>query len=433
MATAPGVKRAFFPLDKELGLLPNHAYTPRLEEGMVRLGTWLPFEPARAQLAFFTGTTVGEATLRRQTELSGAACVQLQTEQIAGLSNQPSSATLPASAENRPAKALMSVDGAFVQLVGGEWREVKTLVVGQIQPATLEQGEWVVHTTNLSYFSRLASAREFEQAATLELERRGVFRAEAVGAVNDGAEWCQSFVDYHRPDAVRILDQPHAFEHVAVAGRAVFGEGGSPEFESWFHQQREQVRKGDSEAVLKELARLGLLAQAQKREGVAQLVQHEQAYLSQRQAQMRYAEFEAAGYPVGSGAVESANKVVVEARLKGTGMRWAEPNVNPMLALRNVVCNDRWEGGWQECREWQMRAARASQRVSKPSFGAVVQNESVITQAKGVAPVVEGEERLVVLKPAAKSGGSGPSKPATDHPWRRLPIGKARFNAFAKN
>ncbi len=66
--------------------------------------------------------------------------------------------------------------------------------------------------------------REFEEAATLELERRNIFRAEQVCAVNEGAEWCQSFVAYHRPDAVCILEQPHAFEHVAKAGRAVFGK-----------------------------------------------------------------------------------------------------------------------------------------------------------------------------------------------------------------
>ncbi len=105
MLTAPSVKRGFSPLDRELGLLANHVYTLCLEEGMVRLGSWLPFEPARAQLAFFTGTTVGEATLRRQTELSGAACVQLQAEQVTTLPNQPSN---PSPA---PTKALMSLDG----------------------------------------------------------------------------------------------------------------------------------------------------------------------------------------------------------------------------------------------------------------------------------------------------------------------------------
>ena len=81
---------------------------------------------------------------------------------------------------------------------------------------------------------------------------------------------------------------------------------------------------------------------------------------------MRYPLFRRAGWPIGSGMVESANKLVVEARLKGTGMRWERTNVNPMLALRNGVCNDRWLETWQtanqQCRE--RRTQRRHQRAS---------------------------------------------------------------------
>src|SRR5205807_5247625 len=50
-------------------------------------------------------------------------------------------------------------------------------------------------------------------------------------------------------------------------------------------------------------------------------VQANLAYLQKREAHMQYPTYQAAGWPIGSGSVESANKVVVEARLKGTGMR----------------------------------------------------------------------------------------------------------------
>jgi|GEM_PF-6052956 hypothetical protein len=46
-------------------------------------------------------------------------------------------------------------------------------------------------------------------------------------------------------------------------------------------------------------------------------------------------------------SVESANKLVVEARLKGASMHWQRQNVNPMLALRNGVCNERWLETWR--------------------------------------------------------------------------------------
>src|SRR5260370_5401945 len=49
---------------------------------------------------------------------------------------------------------------------------------------------------------------------------------------------------------------------------------------------------------------------------------------------------------MGGGRVGSANKGVVGARLKGAGMRWGRQNVNPMLVLRNAVCNRQWHQTW---------------------------------------------------------------------------------------
>src|SRR4051794_10046364 len=66
-------------------------------------------------------------------------------------------------------------------------------------------------------------------------------------------------------------------------------------------------------------------------------------YLEPRAAQMAYPTFRAAGWPMGSGIGESGNKVVVQRRLKGPGMRWTAAHVNPLLALRNGLCSDRWE------------------------------------------------------------------------------------------
>ena len=63
---------------------------------------------------------------------------------------------------------------------------------------------------------------------------------------------------------------------------------------------------------------------------------------------MQYPAYRAQGLPIGSGPVESANKRVVEARLKGAGMHWERRHVDPMLALRNAVCNDRWAEAWEQ-------------------------------------------------------------------------------------
>ena len=54
----------------------------------------------------------------------------------------------------------------------------------------------------------------FTEQAAVEMQRRQVRKAKEVSAVMDGADWLQVFTDKHRPDAVRILDFPHAAEHV---------------------------------------------------------------------------------------------------------------------------------------------------------------------------------------------------------------------------
>jgi len=72
--------------------------------------------------------------------------------------------------------------------------------------------------------------------------------------------------------------------------------------------------------------------------------------LKKRKAQLQYPRFQAQGWPIGSGIVESGNKLVVEARLKGAGMHWAEAHVNPMLAIRNILCSGRWKEEWPKNR-----------------------------------------------------------------------------------
>ena len=60
--------------------------------------------------------------------------------------------------------------------------------------------------------------------------------------------------------------------------------------------------------------------------------------------------------------VESANKIVMQARLKGAGMHWEPANVNPMLALRNALRNERWEETWQLQQQRRTQDRRAQRR-----------------------------------------------------------------------
>lgn len=61
---------------------------------------------------------------------------------------------------------------------------------------------------------------------------------------------------------------------------------------------------------------------------------------------MDYVRYRQAGYPVGSGSVESGCKVVVQERMKQAGMRWSRKGAQAMLALRCVLLSDRWDEVW---------------------------------------------------------------------------------------
>jgi hypothetical protein len=218
MRLAHSVGPVFFPLDEELALLPG-VLTPTLQEALVRLGARMPFGSVVQELACLKHVTTTEATVRRHTETAGATYVAWQTAEAERVER-----TLP-TAPTGAARQLLSADGAMVPLVQGQWAEVKTVVLGEIQPPVLEHGEAVVHTTNLSYFSRLADAETFSRWATVETQRRGTERADVVCAVSDGTEWIQGFIDVQRHDAVRILDFSHTASYVTQVGEAVFGEG----------------------------------------------------------------------------------------------------------------------------------------------------------------------------------------------------------------
>jgi len=398
--------------------------TPSLQEDVVRLGTWMPFERAAKEFKHFRRTDVSRPTVERTTEAAGAAYVQIQEQEVERLERE--TPVPPAG----PAKQFLSVDGAFVPLVGGEWGEVKTMVIGEVLPPVQRRGEMVVETRNLSYFSRLVDSDTFQRLALVETHRRGVESAGQVGAVTDGAEWIQSFVDFHRPDALRILDFPHAGEHVAKIGQAKFGEG-TPEVMAWLPQQLHQLKHTGPAAVLTELRLLveGLPSSANLTEPLT--------YLEKREALMQYPLFQAAGWPIGDGAVESGNKLVVEARLKGSGMHWARPHVNPMLALRNVACNDRWEEAWPQIalalrqqdqqRRSEHRKSRHTLRHPQPQLTPELRAVNLDPPRTVAAPHDRVDQRPVPADTSAETKPAGPWRPPANHPWRHMPLGKARF------
>ena len=359
MAPVLPVGSAFFPLDEQLGL-SSGGLTPRGEETLTRLSTWMPYESARELLADLLGVRVSKATARRATLATGQATLADWEAQVERLQQETPPA--PVGAE----KQALSADGAFVHLVGGEWAEVKTLSLGEVTRNT--RGE--VCTQALSYCSRLADAPRFERATLLHTHRCGLSRASEVCAVQDGAEWLQGLVDYHRADAVRILDFAHAAEYINDIGQAVQSAGGRLPVH-WFEGVLHRLKHQGPARVLQHLSWLAARYHSS-------VMQEKVTYLQKREAHMQYPIYQAAGWPIGSGSVESANKLVVEARLKGAGMRWGRHNVNPMLVLRNAVCNREWKQTWatsvahRHTRHMKLRQAKSQQRLERAMWVLVI-------------------------------------------------------------
>lgn len=206
-----------------------------------------------------------------------------------------------------------------------------------------KQGE--PHCEKLSYFARLADAQTFADLASFEMRRRRVDQAKEVVALNDGAEWIVGFVQGHRADALRILDFAHAAQYIAEIGTLAQSAAVTLP-PTWLAEQLHDLKHEGATEVLKEVQRLSQLAPSEQ-------MAEKLAYLCKREGQMQYPQYQADGWPIGSGIAESGNKLVVQARLKGAGMHWHRSQVNAMLALRTTLCSDRWTQDWQVVRlDW---------------------------------------------------------------------------------
>jgi len=416
---------------------------------------------AGREVAHFTGVTVGGTTVRRVTERAGAAYVAVQTAAVARIERE-----VPAPPEG-PTVQYLSVDGAMVPLVGGVWAEVRTLARGTVvvrEVQTRRDRERTVHAQDLSYFARLTDHETVARLATGETQRRGTETAGGVCAVADGAPWIQDCVALHRPDAVRILDWPHALGDGARVGAAVYGAE-TPAAAAWVARQRralleeeegatvvraevrrlradlEPVARGDQAALVWTVAPAGVTGQAgapltgvrgqETARRALEVVRDSLTYLEPRVAQMRDAAFRAADYPLGSGSVESANKLLVEERLKGAGMHWERAHVNPMVALRTVAYGDRWAEAWPQItpqQREQARAVSAERRAARAREAQAQAQAQVEAQADRpeASTMQAGHPAVPAQRASPLTPGQRPHKPGVNHPWRRGSVGRPR-------
>ncbi len=317
------------PLDGQLGI-DQSGRSPRLVEAMAILGAELPFAQARDRLSkLCVGVEASTSHIEEVAQAVGRCTEQELLAEVEAAWQQPYRERLLPEVESQSPELVISLDRVMVPERGG-YHEVRTAAVegcglGQ-QP---ERWRYVVHTEDVETFGRLVWC---------EAWRQGLETAGLVVVLGDGAEWIWKLARWHFPGAVQILDLWHVTEHLWAAGRALYGEG-DYKVAGWVEQAKQRLLRGQVQELLSEWE--SLVPQD------TQAWERERTYFHNQAPRMCYDEYLRLGLPVGSGAIQSANRHVVGVRVKQAGMRWSRQGVRGVLSLRALLRSGRWNEWWQ--------------------------------------------------------------------------------------
>ena len=314
--------------------------TPAVERALADFGAEESFAHAAVRFAEHYGFCVGASTVGRV--VAGVACEAAdylaeklkaaEAEYQRGRAVRRGVAELLAEldgCEIRTVQCETIRDGETQKIIKRvrelEWREVRVGLAGRLGRATR------------TYVARLGSyaevGRDLFRAAILE----GLSPATKVIEVADGGHGLREELAFQFPNLQFILDKSHVVGHLSETAEALAYEGRRRE--QWVRRKVAQISAGKVKKVLSELRR-----KAQGCERAGRL----RAYLERFQDALFYDQFKAAGYPLGSGEVESAHRYIPQKRLKIPGASWRVETVNQMLALRLIRANGWWEEFWQQ-------------------------------------------------------------------------------------
>jgi hypothetical protein len=317
------------------------------------------FEQAAEGYQEATGGSISGASVRRVTQDFGRqVCAQQEQEaaradQVGPFEELPHERWMPMHTPLTEAGNVSS-DGTMILVRSEGWKEVKAAAFSRVtvlpphhpdrrqgQRAGTRKLEGVVRLSEHSYCAGLWDADTFGLYQYAEGVRRGFDRLSQASSVNDGAPWIARITDTNFPHAHFIVDWSHSMEHLWAVGNAVYGEG-AMESSRWVRKREAELWNGQVETVVAALHALDL-APNRYPEGVYQAP----GYFARRAEAMRYADFRAAGYPIGSGTVESAARNVIQPRMRRPGRGWQRNNANAMLAALGEFHSGRLRWAWK--------------------------------------------------------------------------------------
>lgn len=215
------------------------------------------------------------------------------------------------------------IDGAMYLTKEEKWKEAKLGRIFNINDnVKISSGRSII--TDSTYVSHLGNVKLFFPKIEYYLEE-----LKSLVIIADGAKWIWNWADDVYPDATQILDFFHAKEHLCEFAINYFTEDSYRS--EWIDKQCKIMLEDNTQKVidaLKELPKLNNKTEEQKRKLIS--------YYQRNKNRMRYSIFKRRNLLIGSGAIESAHRNVLQQRMKLSGQHWTKKGFQQISNLRTV-------------------------------------------------------------------------------------------------
>ncbi|UZO81401.1 UPF0236 family protein [Aquimarina sp. ERC-38] len=216
----------------------------------------------------------------------------------------------------------VSVDGAMYLTREESWKESK---LGRVyQPKDIvEVSPSRTELTSSTYITHLGDHKEFTSKMDYHLENLNnlVFIA-------DGARWIWKWVERYYPESIQIVDYYHSKEHLCEFAKLYYKDENKRH--DWINKLSQQILDKGIDLIIE------VLEELPKQQKTTAKRNRLISYYKQNRDRMQYHRYLEKGLLIGSGAIESAHKDVLQQRLKLSGQRWTMEGFRQMAQLRVV-------------------------------------------------------------------------------------------------
>jgi hypothetical protein len=264
----------------------------------------------------------------------------------------------PPCPANEPPLLVIGMDGGRWQGLeadeesGSRWREEKVLTVSTYIPGDGKEGDDARKPEPLvtTHLATVKEAASFGEMARVEAERRGLRQAQVVIGMGDGGNWIDPVFDTRFKVEARIIDWCHSSEHVWDCAKAVHGPQ-TPGASIMGERLEALLWDGKTQRVIDALAeesrKLGEPREGDGPQHPRRVLSQNVGFFTKNKEHMKYPEYRAKGWPIGSGVTEAGVKQFNK-RVKGTEQSWSKDGVEAILALRAawISQDQRWADYW---------------------------------------------------------------------------------------